>query len=151
MLYRGALGRLERTTLRTYFARTQLVYGEWLRRNDRRSDAREQLRTAHDTLSEMGLMAFAERAARELEATGEHARRRGSDLIVTLTAQELNIARRAAGGATSKEIAAALFLSPRTVDAHMRSIFRKSGIKSRRELRNLNLTDPARDAGEPTA
>src|ERR671914_471084 len=72
VLYRGALGRLERTTLRTYCARTHLVYGEWLRRHDRRSEAREQLRIAHRTLSEMGLMAFAERAARELEATGEH-------------------------------------------------------------------------------
>jgi DNA-binding CsgD family transcriptional regulator len=143
MLYRGAIARLARTTLRTYCARTQLVYGEWLRRNDRRSDAREQLRTAHDTLSEMGLMAFAERAARELEATGEHARRRDGRLVDMFTAQELTIARRAAGGATSKEIAAALFLSPRTVDAHMRSIFRKSGIKSRRQLRNLDLTDPA--------
>ncbi|HZX02132.1 AAA family ATPase [Kribbella sp.] len=142
VLFQQALARLERTTLRTYCARTHLVYGEWLRRHDRRSDARHQLRTAHEALSEMGLTAFADRAARELEATGEHARRRDRLFADTLTARELDIASRAAGGATSKEIAAALYLSPRTVDAHLRSIFRKSGVKSRRELRNLNLADP---------
>src|SRR5207245_3274725 len=105
---------------RAYHARARLVYGEWLRRRRRRVEARAELRAAYETLSEMGVAAFARRAAQELEATGEHARPRGADVLDSLTGQELNVARRAATGATTKEIAAALFLSPSTVDAHMR-------------------------------
>jgi DNA-binding CsgD family transcriptional regulator len=144
-LYREAIDRLSRTRLKAYVARTQLVYGEWLRRERRRADAREQLRDAHESLSRMGAKAFARRAARELQATGEHPRQRSSDALDTLTVQELNIARRAASGETSKEIAASLFLSPRTIDAHLRSIFRKTGVTSRRQLREVTLWDHEND------
>jgi len=115
------------------------VYGEWLRREGRRQDARDQLRTAHRLLSDMGAEAFAERAARELRATGEHARKRGSQPTDALTAHEAHFARLVATGATSREVAAELFLSPRTVEAHLRSIFRKLGITSRRQLKELRL------------
>jgi DNA-binding CsgD family transcriptional regulator len=140
-LYRDAIASLERTSLAVYLARTRLVDGEWPRRNRRRTDAREHLRAAYETLSEMGAGAFARRAARELQATGEHPRQRASDALDTLTVQELSIARHAASGATSKEIAAALFLSPRTIDAHLRNIFRETGVTSRRQLRNLPLSE----------
>jgi DNA-binding CsgD family transcriptional regulator len=140
-LYRQAIASLGRTNLAVYLARTRLVYGEWLRRNRRRTDAREHLREAYETLSEIGAGAFARRAARELQATGEHPRQHASDALDTLTVQELSIARHAASGATSKEIAAALFLSPRTIDAHLRNIFRKTGVTSRRQLRNLPLLE----------
>jgi DNA-binding CsgD family transcriptional regulator len=140
-LYREAIARLARTRLKAHVARTQLVYGEWLRRQRRRADAREHLLDAHESLSGMGAKAFARRAARELQATGERPRERGRDALDTLTVQEVNIARRAASGETSKEIAASLFLSPRTIDAHLRSIFRKTGVTSRRELRDVTLLD----------
>ena len=126
--------------MRVYVVRTRLVYGEWLRRERRQTQAREQLRDAYETLSEMGATAFARRAERELQATGEHPRKRGAHVLSTLTVQELNIAQHAAAGATSKEIAAALFLSPRTIDAHLRNIFRKTGVTSRKQLRDLPLT-----------
>src|SRR5690606_15008136 len=106
-------------------ARTHLVYGEWLRRERRRQDAREQLRRAHEMLSEMGVDAYAERAARELRATGEHPRKRTAQPSDDLTAHELHIARLVATGATNREVGAQLFLSPRTIEAHLRSIFRK--------------------------
>ena len=138
-LYREAIDRLSRTRLKAQVARTQLVYGEWLRRERRRADAREQLRDAHELLSRIGANAFARRAARELQATGEHPRQRSSAALDTLTVQELNIARRAASGETSKEIATSLFLSPRTIDAHLRSIFRKTGVTSRRQLRDIPM------------
>ena len=118
-------------------ARAHLVYGEWLRRESRRQEAREQLRAAHRMLSDMGAHAFAERAARELRATGEHAPKQGTQPTDALTAHEAHIARLVATGATSREVAAELFLSPRTVEAHLRSIFQKLGITSRRQLREL--------------
>ena len=122
-----------------YLARTHLVYGEWLRRERRRQDARDQLRTAHKLLTNMGTAAFAERAARELRATGEHPRKRTAQPTDALTAQELHIARLVATGATSREVGAQLFLSHRTIEAHLRHIFRKLGITSRRQLKDARL------------
>ncbi|WP_145809574.1 AAA family ATPase [Kribbella amoyensis] len=138
--YREAIERLRDCRMTVYLARTHLVYGEWLRREGRRQDAREQLRTAHQMLSDMGAGAFAARAARELRATGEHPRKRLAQPTDVLTAQELQIARVVATGATSREVAAQLFLSPRTIEAHLRNIFRKLGITSRRHLKDLRLT-----------
>ncbi|GAA1756354.1 ATP-binding protein [Agromyces humatus] len=137
--YREAIERLGRCRMATHLARARLVYGEWLRREGRRQDAREQLRTAHELLADMGAEAFAARAARELRATGEHPRARATQPTDALTAQELHIARLVATGATSREVGAQLFLSPRTIEAHLRSIFRKLGITSRRQLRELQL------------
>jgi DNA-binding CsgD family transcriptional regulator len=138
-LYIEAIQRLGDCRMATHLARTHLVYGEWLRREGRRQAAREQLRTAHEMLSSMGVEAFAARAARELRATGEQPRKRTAEPADALTAHELNIARLVANGATSKEVGAQLFLSPRTIDAHLRSIFRKLDITSRRQLRHLQL------------
>jgi DNA-binding CsgD family transcriptional regulator len=137
--YREAIERLRDCRMTTYLARTHLVYGEWLRRERRRQDAREQLRTAHQLLSDMGAEAFAERAARELRATGEHPRKRTAQPTDQLTAHELHIARLVATGATNREVGAQLFLSPRTIEAHLRSIFRKLDITSRRQLREMRL------------
>ncbi|MEV0675585.1 AAA family ATPase [Actinosynnema sp. NPDC050436] len=117
--------------------RAHLVYGEWLRRRGRRRDARTELREAHELLSGIGAEGFAARAAAELRATGERARSRSAPAPAALTVQEVHIARQVAEGATSKEVAAKLFLSPRTVDAHLRNVFRKLGISSRRQLRDL--------------
>ena len=138
-LYCEAIERLQACRMTPYLARTHLVYGEWLRRERRRHDARVQLGTAHALLSEMGADAFAERAARELRATGEHPRRRTAQATDELTDHELHIARLVATGATSREVGAQLFLSPRTIDAHLRNIFRKLDITSRRQLRELSL------------
>ncbi len=137
--YREAIERLGSCRMVTHLARAHLVYGEWLRREGRRQDAREELRTAHRLLSDMGAEAYARRAAQELRATGEHPRKRGAQPTDALTAQEARIARLVATGATSREVASQLFLSPRTVEAHLRSIFRKLGITSRRQLAELRL------------
>jgi DNA-binding CsgD family transcriptional regulator/tetratricopeptide (TPR) repeat protein len=132
--YREAIDRLSRTQLRPDLARAHLLYGEWLRRQGRRVDAREQLRAAHDMLAAIGMEAFAERARRELLATGETVRKRNSEIATTLTAQEAQIARLARDGRTNPEIGAQLFLSSRTVEWHLRNIYAKLGIGSRREL-----------------
>ncbi|MFE6614943.1 AAA family ATPase [Amycolatopsis sp. NPDC057786] len=138
-----ALRQLADGPLTVHLARARLRYGEWLRRAGRRREAREQLRTAHEQLSEIGLEAFTRRAADELRATGEVARSRSGHSYDHLTMQETHIARQVAAGATSKEVATRLFLSPRTVDAHLRNIFRKLGITSRRQLRDMpDLRDP---------
>ncbi|MGW5704007.1 ATP-binding protein [Amycolatopsis japonica] len=132
-----ALGQLENSPVSVHLARARLRYGEWLRREGRRREAREHLRTAHERLSDIGLEAFTRRAADELRATGEVARSRTGHSYDHLTMQETHIARQVAAGATSKEVATRLFLSPRTVDAHLRNIFRKLGITSRRQLRGM--------------
>ena len=142
--YVAALSYFTDSPLSVQIARAHLRYGEWLRRAGRRRDAREHLRTAHEQLSSIGLEAFTRRAADELRATGEVARSRSAHTYDRLTMQEMHIAREAAAGATSKEVATRLFLSPRTVDAHLRNIFRKLGITSRRQLRDIpDLRDEA--------
>jgi DNA-binding CsgD family transcriptional regulator len=133
--YSEAIERLGATRVSGMLARTHLVYGEWLRRENRRVDARGQLRVAHDMLTETGMEAFAERARRELLATGETVRKRSIETLDELTPQEAQIARLAAGGQTNSEIGAQLFLSPRTVEWHLGKVFGKLGIGSRRELR----------------
>jgi DNA-binding CsgD family transcriptional regulator len=134
-LYRQAIERLERTRLRVDLARTHLLYGEWLRRERRRLDARDQLRHAYELFTEFGMEAFAERAQAELGATGEHARKRTAETRDDLTPQEAQISGLAAEGATNQEIAAQLFISPSTVDYHLRKAFRKLGVKSRHQLK----------------
>ena len=135
-LYREAIERLGRTRIRVALARALLVYGEWLRRENRRVDAREQLRAAHEMLTDTGMEAFAERARRELLATGETVRKRSVETLDELTPQEVQIARLAAERQTNPEIGAQLFLSPRTVEWHLRKVFGKLGISSRKELRS---------------
>ena len=133
-LYLEAIARLSRTRVRTAHARAHLVYGEWLRRERRRVEAREHLRIAHGMYTEIGMHAFAERARRERMATGETVRKRTPDTRDRLTAQEAQIARLAAEGCTNPEIGAQLFISPRTVEWHLRGVFTKLGIHSRKEL-----------------
>ena len=137
--YREALERLSRTQLRPDLARAHLVYGEWLRRERRRAEARAQLRTAHEMFDAIGMLAFAERARRELGATGETARKRTAATHGELTPQEAQIARLAASRLPNLEIAAQLFLSPHTVDYHLRKVFTKLGVTSRRQLRQALL------------
>jgi DNA-binding CsgD family transcriptional regulator len=134
-LYREAIERLARSRIVVHRARAQLVYGEWLRRENRRLDAREQLRAAHETFDRIGAEAFAERARRELLATGETVRRRTAETLYELTAQEAQVARLAVDGRTNPEIGAQLFISPRTVEYHLRKVFTKLDIRSRKELR----------------
>ncbi|MGH3768804.1 MAG: helix-turn-helix transcriptional regulator [Pseudonocardiaceae bacterium] len=134
-LYREAVERLGRSRIVVHLARAHLVYGEWLRRENRRIDAREQLRAAYEMLSRIGADAFAERARRELVATGETVRKRTAETPELLTAQEAQIARLAGAGLTNPEIGAQLFISPHTVEWHLRKVFAKLGIKSRKHLR----------------
>ena len=134
-LYRESIERLERSRAVVELGRSRLLYGEWLRRENRRADAREQLRAAHEMFSRMGSAAFAERARRELSATGETVRKRTVETLSELTTQEAQVARLAAQGRTNPEIAAELFISPRTVEYHLHKVFPKLGISSRRELR----------------
>jgi DNA-binding NarL/FixJ family response regulator len=115
-------------------ARAHLLYGEWLRRRNRRVDAREQLRCAHNMLTEMGVEGFAERARRELLATGETVRKRTAETASELTAQEAHVARLAVEGHTNPEIGTQLFISGRTVEWHLRKVFTKLGISSRKQL-----------------
>jgi DNA-binding CsgD family transcriptional regulator len=145
-LYRQAVDRLSRTGLRTELARAHLLYGEWLRREGQRLQAREQLRTAHDMLAAIGMEAFAERARRELLATGEKLRKRSDETREELTPQEEQIARLARDGHSNREIGAMLFLSPRTVEWHLRKAFTKLGITSRNAL---HAALAAREAASP--
>jgi DNA-binding CsgD family transcriptional regulator len=134
-LYREAIERLGRTKVRITYARARLLYGEWLRRENRRADAREQLGSAYEMLSQIGVEAFAERARRELQATGETVRKRPADVAADLTPQEAQIARMAGEGMTNPEISAQLFISPHTVEWHLRKVFVKLGISSRKQIR----------------
>jgi DNA-binding CsgD family transcriptional regulator len=133
-LYREAIERLGRTRLAPELARAHLLYGEWLRRQRRRVDARNELRIAHDTFTGLGMEAFAERARVELGATGERARKRTVQTMDQLTPQEAQVARLALQENTNREIAAQLFISPSTVEYHLRKAFRKLGVKSRKQL-----------------
>ena len=143
-LYQEAIDRLSRTRLRPELARAHLLYGEWLRRERRPSDAREQLRTAHGMLEEMGAEAFAERAQRELRASGETARKRTAVVMSEeLTAQEAQIARLARDGLSNPEIGARLFISVRTVQYHLGKVFTKLDISSRSQLDRVLPGDPA--------
>jgi DNA-binding CsgD family transcriptional regulator len=140
-LYREAIEALERTRVRVELARAHLLYGEWLRRERRRLDAREQLRHAHELFTQFGMEAFAERARVELEATGEHARNRTVETSDQLTAQETQVARLARDGLSNPEIGAQLFISPRTVQYHLHKVFGKLDITSRVQLETALSSD----------
>jgi DNA-binding CsgD family transcriptional regulator len=143
VLYREAVERLGRTRIAVHLARAHLVYGEWLRREHRRVDAREHLRRAHEMLGRMGAEAFTERARRELLATGETVQKRTAeprDGLTALTAQEAQVARLAAEGRTNPEIGGQLFISPRTAEYHLRKVFAKLGVRSRHALRDALRT-----------
>ena len=140
--YRESIERLGRTRVRAEFARGHLLYGEWLRRERRRSEARDHLRTAHEMLDAMGMEAFAERARRELLATGETARKRTVETAVELTAQEAQVARLAREGLSNPQIGARLFISTRTVQYHLGKVFTKLGVSSRGQLDQALPADP---------
>jgi DNA-binding CsgD family transcriptional regulator len=148
-LYADAIDRLGRGRLRPELARAHLLYGEWLRRENRRADAREQLRTAHGMFDEIGMEGFAERARRELQATGETARKRAVETTVAasqeLTPQEMQIARLARDGLSNPEIGARLFITSHTVQYHLGKVFAKLGITSRGQLGRVLPSSP--DAG----
>jgi DNA-binding NarL/FixJ family response regulator len=145
--YRQSIEEFARTRLRPELARGRLLYGEWLRREGRRIDARTQLHAAQDLLAGMGMDGFADRARRELIATGATARKRTVETTLELTAQEAQIARLARQGYSNPEIGSRLFLSPRTVEWHMSRVFSKLGVRSRRQLRDLNLSSAVLAAG----
>jgi DNA-binding CsgD family transcriptional regulator len=138
-LYRRAIDRLSRTRLRPELARAYLLYGEWLRRRGERIGARTQLRTAYEMLASIGMEAFAERARRELLATGETVRKRTVEAAASdeLTPQQMQIALLVRDGLTNPEVGARLFLSARTVEWHLRKIYTKLSISSRRQLREV--------------
>jgi DNA-binding CsgD family transcriptional regulator len=142
--YRDAIERLERSRGVVHLARARLLYGEWLRRENRRVDAREQLRTAFERFNAIGAEAFAERARRELLATGETAPKRTAETRDALTPQEAQIARMASDRQTNTEIGAKLFISPRTVEYHLRKVFTKLDVSSRKELRSALAALPQR-------
>jgi DNA-binding CsgD family transcriptional regulator len=146
-LHHESIERLGRTRVRAQLARAHLLYGEWLRREGRRVDGREQLRTAYEMLATMGLEGFAERARRELLAAGETAGKRAPETRDELTAREKEIARLARDGLSNPEIGARLFISPRTVKYHLRKVFHKLGISSRNELDRVLPNDPATAPG----
>ena len=135
-LHRQAIVWFGQSRMTAHLARARLTYGEWLRRQNRRVDARQQLRLAHDMFAKMGAAGFAERARRELLATGEKVRKRRDDTRDELTPQEEHIARLARDGRTNSEIGAELFISARTVEWHLRKVFTKLGVSSRRDLRS---------------
>ncbi len=139
-LYRQAIDLLEQTVVRTDLARAHLLYGEWLRRERRRRDARDQLAVAYEMFTDMGAGAFASRAGWELQATGERLRERRPETAQTLTPQEAQVARLVAEGATNREVAAELFLSPATIDYHLRKVYQKLGITSRTQLARRMLS-----------
>jgi DNA-binding CsgD family transcriptional regulator len=141
-LYQAAIQRLDQTEVRVMQARIRLLYGEWLYGQNRSIDAQAQLGAAHEMFVRMGAEAFAERARSQLKATGAHVRNRPAGNAPTLTPQEAQIARLAANGLTNSAIGAELFLSPHTVDWHLRKVFQKLGIKSRKQLRT-SLADHA--------
>jgi len=142
-LYREAIEHFARTPVRVELARAHLVYGEWLRRRKRRRDASDHLRTAHEMLAAMGYHAFAERAARELRASGGTIARSDPDTAGGLTPQEAQIARLARDGLSNAEIGARLFISPRTVEYHLHKVFAKLNISSRNALGSA-LARPSR-------
>jgi DNA-binding NarL/FixJ family response regulator len=142
-LYREAIDRLARTRVRWSLARAHLLYGEWLRRRRRRTDAREHLRAAHKMFVTMGAEGFAERTRRELLATGETARKRTVETGSQLTAQETQVAELAREGLSNPEIGARLFISPRTVEYHLRKVFTKLGINSRMQLHRVLPIHPS--------
>jgi DNA-binding CsgD family transcriptional regulator len=149
-LYRESIDHLGRTRVRTELARAQLLYGEWLRRNNRRADARAPLRTAYQMFEAMGADAFAERARHELLATGQTVRKRAAQPAGPqagqashgLTTQEAQVARMACEGLSNPEISTRLFISPRTVQYHLRKVFTKLGITSRGQLHRVLPGDP---------
>jgi ATP/maltotriose-dependent transcriptional regulator MalT len=143
-LYRDSIAHMDQTRVRAQLARAHLLYGEWLRRQRRRVDAREQLHTAHDMLDAMGIKAFADRARRELAATRETARKRTIETSSQLTVQETQVAPPARDGLSNPEIGTRLFISVRTVPYHPGKVFTKLGISSRSQLEHVLL--PAADA-----
>jgi RNA polymerase sigma factor (sigma-70 family) len=137
--YVEAIERLGRTHVAVDLARAHLLYGEWLRRQRRRLDARNELRVAHEMFTSFGMEGFAERARVELQACGERARKRNVETLDQLTPQEAQVARLAAQGNTNREIAAQLFISPSTVEYHLHKAFRKLEVKSRTQLAQRKL------------
>jgi DNA-binding CsgD family transcriptional regulator len=141
-LYRAAIDHFGRTRIVVHLARARLLYGEWLRRANRRVDARAELRAAYEALDRIGAVAYAERARRELVATGETVRKRTGQAPDVLTAQETQVAQLTAAGHTNQEIATELFISPRTVEYHLHKVFTKLGVSSRRQLRTTLTRTP---------